>query len=365
MKIGIFGGSFNPIHKAHLKIARFAIKELDLDKLIFVPANINPFKSAKQYVSGIDRYNMIKLVLEDKMEVSDFEIKRNGVSYTIDTIKYFAHKYPNDELFFILGSDNLPTLHKWEGISEIAELAKIVVFRRSEKINKTNIKKFNGILLNNPLFDASSTAYKQGNVLIVDEKVQNYIQEHTFYAKELIHNMLSAKRAKHCMSTGNFAAELAKKHGYSARQAYVAGIFHDICKEFNEIEYQWLFEKYQPELLDSNNPLPHYKYHQTAAYLWLKNLYKLQDQDVLRAISIHTSMDSEMQPLDKILFIADKICDGRRFPGIQKVRELCFEDLEKGFATVVQKTYEYNIDKGVKFTPDQLELYNKYRKEGE
>jgi nicotinate-nucleotide adenylyltransferase len=112
MKIGIYGGAFNPIHKGHIKIAKHVIEFLALDKLIFVPSFKGPFKKNIELVSGEDRINMIELVLEDKMEVSPFEINRKGVSYTIDTIKYFKNKYKEDELFLIIGSDNLAKLNK-------------------------------------------------------------------------------------------------------------------------------------------------------------------------------------------------------------------------------------------------------------
>ena len=112
MKIGIYGGAFNPIHKGHIKIAEYAINFLDLDKLIFVPSFKGPFKKNIDLISGEERIKMIELVLQDKMIISAFEVNRKGVSYTIDTIKYFKNKYKNDELFFILGSDNLTKLNK-------------------------------------------------------------------------------------------------------------------------------------------------------------------------------------------------------------------------------------------------------------
>ena len=140
MKICLFGGSFNPIHKGHIKIAKEAIKQLDLDELIFIPCQKNPFKKDINYASGEDRKKMIELVLEDKMSISDFEIKRQGISYTIDTVKYFKNKYPNDELYLLIGSDNLLKLSKWKDIDEISNLIQIVVFKREKEINKTNIK---------------------------------------------------------------------------------------------------------------------------------------------------------------------------------------------------------------------------------
>ncbi|SFW05757.1 Nicotinate-nucleotide adenylyltransferase [Chlamydia abortus] len=114
MKIGIFGGSFDPIHKGHLLVASEAIKSLDLDCLYFVPANKNPFKKDKSYASNLHRINMIKLAIKDnpKMQISEFETNRNCISYTIDTVKYFRNKFKDDDLYLLIGSDNLNSLHK-------------------------------------------------------------------------------------------------------------------------------------------------------------------------------------------------------------------------------------------------------------
>ncbi|WP_338044339.1 bis(5'-nucleosyl)-tetraphosphatase (symmetrical) YqeK [Mycoplasma nasistruthionis] len=214
-------------------------------------------------------------------------------------------------------------------------------------------------MLKNEPIEASSTIYKKGVFEIVSPEVQNYIQKHFLYAEQIIHNYLSAKRAKHCMATGEFAANLAKAHGFSARQAYYAGIFHDIAKEIDpEIQKQWILNN-EP---DMDVEYPKYKLHQYAGYIWLKYGYLLEDQEILNAIKIHTSMAENMTSLDKILFIADKICQGRKFPGIQKVRELTFKDLEAGFQEVVKYTYQFNIDKGVEFDQKQESLYRKWGK---
>ncbi|EIE39356.1 nicotinate-nucleotide adenylyltransferase [Mycoplasmopsis canis] len=354
MKIGIYGGSFDPIHKGHIEIAKYVIKELNLDKLLIVPTYVSPFK--KKSISIEDKINMINLVLEEKMELCLFEAKRNTISYTIDTVKYIKNKYKNDELFLIIGSDNLSKLHKWKDIDEIANLTKIVALRRSPIINKTNLKKYNGILLKNSYFDFSSSEYKKGYFHMVDPKVAQYIQSKGLYLEEIIHNLLSALRAKHSISCGTLAANLAKVHGYSAKNAYIAGILHDIAKEWDEEESRAFLNDFEPSYKD----VPKHFLHQHCGAALVKHGYLLENQEIIDAINCHTGMRSEMTKLDKILFISDKICEGRRFPGIQKVRELCFANLDKGFAKVVRITYEWNLSKGVKFSDETLKIYNKY-----
>ncbi|WP_025755551.1 nicotinate-nucleotide adenylyltransferase [Mycoplasmopsis cricetuli] len=360
MKIAIFGGSFDPIHIGHVKIAQYAIENLKLDKLIFVPTNISPFKLKSKPASNLDRLNMIKLICKNKMEVSDFEIKRNGPSYTIDTVKYFARKYPNDQLYLIIGSDNVSKLHKWENIELISKLVQIVVFKRDAKINKTNIKKFNAMLLNNPIWKISSTEIRGGNLNFLDLKVLNYIQNNNLYLEKIIHSTLSALRAKHCMSTGNFAAEMAKKFNVNAKQAYLAGILHDIAKEWSEEDSRNYINYFEPSFKDVQK----HELHQICGYIWAKHWYKLQDPEILHAILVHTTLDdgtdSDLSKLDKILFISDKISNGRRFEGIQKLRKLAFEDLDQAFSKVVEYVYNYNLNKNVKFSERQEKIYRKY-----
>ncbi|UUD36612.1 nicotinate-nucleotide adenylyltransferase [Mycoplasmopsis citelli] len=362
-KIAIYGGSFDPIHKGHIAAARYVIEELQLDELYFVPANNSPFKTKSKNNNALHRVNMLRLVTEEKMFVSDFEIKRGGTSYTIDTVKYFAKKFPQDQLFLIIGSDHLPKLDKWKDIQKIAQLSKIVVLRRSKNINKINAKKYQAIILKNPLWDFSSTEFKKGYLDSVEDVIMDYIQENGLYLEKIIHSMLSALRAKHCISTGNFAAEMAKKFNISAKKAYVAGILHDIAKEWDEDQSRAFLAQYEPQYA---NVLKH-ELHQVCGYTWVKHAYKLKDHDILHAILVHTTLDDgtnerKISNLDKIIFISDKISPGRRFPGIQKLRQLAFEDLDATFEKVIQYVYEYNIQKGVKFSQRQQEIYRKYLK---
>lgn len=364
MKIGLFGGSFNPVHKGHIKIAEFACEKLKLDKIIFIPTAISPFKKNNIVASSEDRVNMLNLALKDfkyKHEVSLFEIKRAGISYTFETVRYFKMKYPNDELFFIIGSDLLNKFNKWEYAEEITKTCKFVVYKRSSNFNKTNAKKYNMLILNNPLLEESSTAVRQGNLEYVPQEVNEYIGKNYLYAKEIIHSVLSAKRAKHCVAAGEFAAKLAKTVKYDAKVAYYAGLFHDICKELEEQESRRFISQFN---LDGYNEklFPRHKLHQTCGALWVKYIYMNDREDIFNAIYVHTTLSLELSILDKIIFIADKICDGRAFEGVQKLRKLALENFEEGFKEVVKRAYEYNLSKGIKFDIEQEKIYQKWMK---
>jgi len=129
-KVGIFGGTFDPIHLGHLITAQ-SVKEIrDLDKIIFIPAFISPHKTEAKASSPEDRLNMIKLAVEGIpfFDFSDIEIKKGGISYSVDTLQELKKHYT--ELEFIIGYDNIFTFHTWKEPDEIFKLAKVIVLKR-------------------------------------------------------------------------------------------------------------------------------------------------------------------------------------------------------------------------------------------
>ena len=132
MKIGILGGTFNPVHIGHLILAEEAREKLGLDKIIFIPTALPPHKDNLNIAPAIDRLKMLKLATKSNkfFAVSDIEIKRQGRSYTIDTLKVLKLKYPKDELYFIIGSDLLEYLNEWKDLSQIIKMVKFVATTR-------------------------------------------------------------------------------------------------------------------------------------------------------------------------------------------------------------------------------------------
>ena len=137
MKICIFGGTFDPVHEGHIHIAKNALSEFKLDKVIFMPSGNSYMK--KDVSPAIHRYNMLKLALEEypEFELSDIEIKREGYTYTKDTIEEFKANHPDDELFFLIGSDTLFMIEKWyEPEYLFHNLHFLVADRNDEEMNK-------------------------------------------------------------------------------------------------------------------------------------------------------------------------------------------------------------------------------------
>lgn len=131
-RIGILGGTFNPIHVGHLAVGQAAGEQCSLDKVFFVPSNRPPHKNIAHLASAEDRHRMVDLAIRDNplFAVSDFEIRRDGRSYSIDTVRYFRETFPKARLFFIIGGDSFPALHTWKAIDEILAIVTFIVVNR-------------------------------------------------------------------------------------------------------------------------------------------------------------------------------------------------------------------------------------------
>lgn len=132
MKLGIYGGSFDPVHLGHLLVAQAAMEELGLDRLFFVPAARSPFKLENQPAPDTIRLQLLRLALAGKTncEVDDQEIRRGGTSYTIATVRDYATRFPGAELFYLIGADNAAKLNEWREATELAKLAEFVAVPR-------------------------------------------------------------------------------------------------------------------------------------------------------------------------------------------------------------------------------------------
>src|SRR5471030_2145701 len=149
MKLGIFGGSFDPVHIGHLLVAQAAIEELALDRLFFIPAAISPFKPENKMASDAVRLQLIRLALAGKTdcEIDEQEIKRGGISYSIETLRDYAKRFPQAKLFYLIGADNISKLNEWREANELAKLAEFVAVPRPCEITAQFPNPFRGRIL--------------------------------------------------------------------------------------------------------------------------------------------------------------------------------------------------------------------------
>jgi len=133
MKLGLFGGTFDPIHHGHLILAREAVERLNLDRLIFIPNAVSPHKLARPTVPGVLRMEMVCAAIEGEtaFDADDIEINREGPSYAIDTVKEMSRRYPGAGLVYLVGEDNVAELHTWRNYAELQQLAQFVVLSRT------------------------------------------------------------------------------------------------------------------------------------------------------------------------------------------------------------------------------------------
>ena len=200
-KIGIFGGTFNPIHLGHIRLGQLVLDEIKLDKILYIPDNTPPHKSDKDLACGEDRLNMIDISLKDHvdMESSDIELKREGKSYSFETLLELKKLYPNDELYLITGADMFLTLDKWREPETIFKTANIIGVPRVksdfEKMNEyaENVIKPMGakvFMLSQTVFDTASSTYVRENIDdhqkikdMITPEVYRYIKEKGLYRK--------------------------------------------------------------------------------------------------------------------------------------------------------------------------------------
>lgn len=190
--MGLFGGTFDPPHNAHLRLARFAIRQLQLDCLYFVPAAIHALKKNRITPVAL-RYEMLQAAIGKaaRLRLSRIEMDRSDISYSIDTIKHFKqyeHLSIHTELYFLLGLDNLNELHLWKDPQLIFKLARVVVFNRSGERVQRIIDRFPRIMfLDSPLYDISATAIrskiKSGEAVtdLIPARVWKIIKENNLY----------------------------------------------------------------------------------------------------------------------------------------------------------------------------------------
>ena len=158
-RIGLFGGSFDPVHLGHLLVAQAAVEELDLDRLFFIPAAQSPFKPAVEPAVASARLQLLRLALAGKTnyEIDEQEIRRSGVSYTIETLRDYARRFPKAELFYLIGTDNVAKLQEWRETSELARLAQFVAIPRPGQAPVNFPPPFRGRMLKGFPLDISSS----------------------------------------------------------------------------------------------------------------------------------------------------------------------------------------------------------------
>ena len=355
MRVAIFGGSFNPPHLGHLHFAREAAEKLGCDRFLIVPAHEPPHKEmAEGSPTPQQRLEMCRLCFADipNAEVSDIELKRGGRSYTADTLRELSARWPEAELVLLVGTDMLMTLDHWYDAAYLLSRAVIAAIQRApEELTAIEKKaaelkaRFGAkveVLAAKP-FPVSSTEIRaalpeRGGQDKLADSVYAYIIRNRLYCarvsfdwlREKAYAMLKPKRIPHVRGCEEEAIRLAERWGADPEMAAEAAILHDCTKKAGLEEQLRLCEKYGiiPDKLEAvSEKLLHAK---TGAALAQHEFGCAPE--VVSAICWHTTGKRAMTLLEKIIYMADYMEPTRDFEGVERLRQLAYEDLDAAMA---------------------------------
>ncbi len=375
MKIGIYGGSFNPPHLGHLAAARAAVECLGLDRLLIVPACDPPHKQLPEGSAAPEQRLDMAAILADQIsnaECWDVEIARAGRSYTVDTLEEAKRLWPEDELWLLMGTDMFLTLQTWKDPARIMELAGICGFGRSEMDSEEVLAPQREYLAEQysarvatiaipDLVDISSTAIREelkkgegGQYL--PQTVYGYILREKLYGtfvdlrrltnEELrcvSYSMVKAKRLPHIRGTEQTAVELALRWGGDPEKMRRAAILHDCTKYASKEEHLAICERYGIELDDMERSAEKLLHSKSGAAL-AKYVFG-QDDEIFTAILYHTTGRGNMTLAEKILYLADYMEPCRKFPEVEEMRRLAETDLDRAVLMGVQLSIQEMLER--------------------
>lgn len=354
-RLGIYGGSFNPIHIGHIRAARAFYDEMQLDELIIIPTAVSPFKTDFDN-DPYERLKMAKAAFENderNIAVSDYEIEKGGKSYTYLTLEHFSS--PDIELFFLMGTDMLLSLGEWKNPDIILKLATVCHVRREDIDPDTEKaigeakaryeREYNAKIIDliSEPFEVSSTeirnAVKEGKSIsdFVIPEVESIIKNDRLYLPcplyATVRKLVREKRWKHIFATEEEALRLSDIFDLSSsdkEKLRIAAVLHDITKYLTREEHLSLLDE-MGITPDEGTLASEKTLHQmTGAYLSKKLHPDMVDDTVFDAIRYHTTGKADMSITTKLMYLSDFIEPTRTFPDCVKLRAIFYGMIEKG-----------------------------------
>ncbi len=378
-RVGVLGGTFNPIHISHLMIARAALNELSLEKVLFMPTKNPPHKQNDDVASDDDRMNMVRFAIEDEpgFEASGLELSREGLTYTSDTLRILNDMYPDTKFYFIIGGDSLETFERWHEPELILKRCALVCAGRAgqesfyvrQRIQALRDKFTTDnfipeiLYINSPKMDISSDLIRKyisfdiSTLGMTKPSVSTYIFKTRLYRSsaydELIMKMdslLSPHRVAHVKNVAKTAVRLAQIYGADMDKAYIAGLLHDCAKYLDDEQMLEAAKEHNIELEEiekTSIQLVHAK----VGAVFAKEIYGIEDEDIMNAIRYHTTGRPEMSLLEKIIYVADYIEPGRKRmvddpeagKMLERARSLATLDLDHALRYILKETYDYLV----------------------
>lgn len=371
-KLAIMGGTFDPIHMGHLVTAEEVRHEFQVDEVLFVPTGHPPHKSNINMTTCEHRYLMTVLATAANpyFKVSRIEIEREGVTYTIDTIKELKRIYGNEvQLYFITGADAVHKILSWKESRELLQICDFVAVTRPgynkeeliEQIEELNKQyKTNIHFLEVPALAISSSDIRRRlNEMkpikyLVPQEVENYIKKHELYNYQIrltdkekeamyqyVASKLSPKRYAHTRGVVEMALEYAKLNGLDYDETFIAALFHDIAKELPAEESLALCERYHIELDEYEKKHIHLVHGKVGAAI-LERDWGISKPSILNGIKYHTLGRLNMTDLEKVIYLADMTEEGRSsYKGKEEIKRLAQYNLDRAMYKALTSSYNY------------------------
>ena len=389
MKIGVYGGAFNPPHLGHITAARAVSGLLKLDKLLVIPTGRPPHKTLPPgSPSAEQRLEMTRLAMEqaglgDRLQVLDLEVRREGNSYTSDTLAWLKEQYPEDELWLLMGTDMFLTLQAWHEPERVLSLAGVAAFGRTEADTEELFAVQRDYLcrtypqariftLSIPgVVDVSSTELREqlaggkGGSLLAPA-VYGYILREKLYGtaadlkrlpleqlRPVALSCLNHRRIPHVLGTEQEAVRLAERWGADVDKARRAALLHDCTKKLNLEEQLAVAERFHVPLDEMERREIKLLHAKTGA--GVAEAVFGTDEEITSAIRWHTTGRGGMTLLEKVIYLADYIEPNRDFPGVEALRRTCYEDLDAGLLLGLEMTIGEMESRNAPIHPKTLE----------
>ncbi|MBQ3529475.1 MAG: nicotinate (nicotinamide) nucleotide adenylyltransferase [Oscillospiraceae bacterium] len=363
-RIGVYGGTFNPPHIGHIRGAKYAIDALQLEQLLLVPTCIAPHKAMPENSPTPDqRAEMLEISKGENMQVCDMELRRGGASYTYETLEALSQMYPGKELVLLMGTDMFLSFLTWKEPRKILNMASLGVMYRGDQDEleqiaqqKETLEKLGAkvYLVENPVTAISSTQLRRLLLFrcadsFLSREVGQYIQYHNLYGvaknyrhlpmealEQVVVSLLKPNRVAHVLGCRDTAVALAKRWGADPTDAARAGLLHDVTKALDGHLQLTLCNEYGIVLGEFSK-----KYtktlHALTGSLVAERIFG-ENERVVDAIRSHTTGKPAMNTLEKILYVADYMEPNRDFPGVEKLRQLAYTDLDKALKLGLEMT---------------------------
>lgn len=377
MRIGIMGGTLDPVHCGHIQIAQAAMKALRLDRVMLLPAGDPPHKL--HTTSKEDRMQMARLAAQAVpcMYASDLEIMREGRTYTVDTLRQLRAAEPEVEWLYIVGADTLDVLDTWRSFHEVAGLCSFIVVGRAdeaaspERMHALNAQygaTFLPLDFNGPAISSTEIRNRAaaGEDLdgFVPAEVAAYIRDQGLYLStksreeilELLKETLKPGRFIHTLGVAETAVRLAGRFGVNRKKAELAALLHDCAKYLPIGEMRKLVREgcadADAEEMETESVL-----HAPAGMVHAQRIFGVRDPEILSAIRKHTLGDTQMSALDALIYTADFIEPNRRyFPGLEEARQIAETDIFAAALKCAALTNQYVESQGRVAHPRTLSM---------